>query len=61
MEAGSAVAEPEESSDKTVPIQAEESGTDEDAEEKPQGRLLPWEPDTPAESTDTGDKELSER
>ena len=35
--------------------------TDADGEDKPKGRLLPWEPDAAAESPETGDKEKSDR
>ncbi len=34
---------------------------DSDSEDQPQGRLLPWEPDAPTDSSESSDKELSDR
>jgi ribonuclease E len=50
-----------EAAEKTVPIQPEKIAKDGDDEDKPKGRLLPWEPDSAKESSDSGDKELSDR
>ena len=50
-----------EAAEKTVPIQREKIAKDGDDEDKPKGRLLPWEPDSAKESPDSGDKELSDR
>ncbi len=57
----SPAAESEKPVDKTVPISREKIATDDDGADKPQGRLLPWEPDAPTEDSDTSDKELSDR
>jgi ribonuclease E len=47
--------------EKTVPMPREQIATDDDRAHEPKGRLLPWEPDAPAQSSDSGDKELSDR
>ncbi len=47
--------------EKTEPAQAEEVTKGNNGEEKPKGRLLPWDPDAPVETGDTGGEELSER
>ncbi len=53
--------EAETPAEKTEPAQAEEVAKDNNGEEKPKGRLLPWEPDAPVETSDSGGEELSER
>jgi ribonuclease E len=50
-----------EAAEKTVPIQPEKIAKDSDSEDKPKGRLLPWEPDSAKENSDSGDKEMSDR
>jgi ribonuclease E len=47
--------------EKTVPVSPEEVAEDGNGEDQPKGRLLPWEPDAPAESGDSGGEEMSER
>ena len=53
--------------DKTVPIPREKMAadahgdSDSDGDDKPKGRLLPWEPDAAAESSDTSNEEVSDR
>ena len=59
--ADSAAVEAAEPAEKTLPISREKMVTDADGEDKPKGRLLPWEPDAAAESPETGDKEKSGR
>ncbi len=60
-EADSAALDAAKPAEKTMPISREKIVTDGDSEDKPKGRLLPWEPDAAAESPDTGDKEISDR
>ena len=60
-EADSAALEAAKPVEKTMPILREKMVTDGDGEDKPKGRLLPWEPDAAAESPDTDDKEISDR
>jgi len=60
-EADSAALEAAKPVEKTMPISREKMVTDGDGEDKPKGRLLPWEPDAAAESPDNGDKEISDR
>ncbi len=61
QEADSAALDAAKPAEKTMPISREKIVTDDDGEDKPKGRLLPWEPDAAAESPDTGDKEISDR
>jgi ribonuclease E len=64
-EADSPAVEAEKPVEKTVPMPREKAATDVDddrgGEDKRKGRLLPWEPDPQAESTDSSDKEMSDR
>jgi len=60
-QADSTAVEAAKPAEKTVPIPREKMVTDGDGEDQPKGRLLPWEPDAPAESTDSSDKEVSDR
>ena len=57
----SAAVEAAEPVEKTVPISPEKIATDGDDAEQPKGRLLPWEPDSPTDSSDPSDKEMSDR
>jgi ribonuclease E len=64
-EADAAAVEAAKPAEKTVPMPREKIAADNegdgDADDKPKGRLLPWEPDAPAESSDTGNEELTDR
>ena len=62
-EASAAADEAAKPVEKTVPVPREKIATDGDSggADKPEGRLLPWEPDAPAESSDASDKEMSDR
>ena len=64
-ESDSAPVEAAKPAEKTVPIPRENIATDVDGDsngdDKPKGRLLPWEPDAPSESSDTSNEELSDR
>ncbi len=55
-EADSPAVEAAKPAEKTVPISREKISTDGDGENEPKGRLLPWEPATPAESSEATDK-----
>ncbi len=61
LEKSAAAIESDEADEKRAPDQAQESGKDQEDDEQPKGRLLPWEPDTPAESSDKSGEELSDR
>ena len=57
----SAAVEAAEPVEKTVAISPEKIATDGDDADQPKGRLLPWEPDSPTDSSDPSDKEMSDR
>jgi ribonuclease E len=61
LERGAAAVEPEEAGEKTVPVEAEKATKDRNGDEQPKGRLMPWEPDTPAEGSDKSGEEMSDR
>ncbi len=60
-QADSAAVETAKPAEKTVPIPREKMVSDGDGEDQPKGRLLPWEPDAPTQSTESSDKEVSDR
>ncbi len=60
-QADSAAVEAAKPAEKTVPMPREKMVTDGDGEDQPKGRLLPWEPDAPTQSTESSDKEVSDR
>ena len=60
-EADSAALEAAKPAEKIMPVSREKMVTNGDSEDKPKGRLLPWEPDAPTESSDSSDKKVSDR